>query len=125
MAPDPRPLLPCFASDARGNQGITIFANNALPCRRACARQMAANNIASFTMGRVGHSSDLAADAFTRNTGKTRSGTLGFKSEDRLRWVLQGLGDQRLLPVRQDRPRRRVQEGRCAASIAFSSRSTR
>jgi outer membrane receptor protein involved in Fe transport len=70
----------CPASvGCQGNQGITIFADNAfLPA--SLRAQMAANGIASFSMGRVGHSSDLAADAFTRNTGKTRSGTLGFKA---------------------------------------------
>jgi outer membrane receptor protein involved in Fe transport len=71
----------CPASvGCQGNQGITIFANNAfLP--QSLRTQMAANNIASFTMGRVGHSSDLAADSYTRNSGQTRSGTLGFKSK--------------------------------------------
>jgi outer membrane receptor protein involved in Fe transport len=70
----------CPASvGCQGNQGITIFANNAfLP--ENLRTQMAANNIASFSMGRIGSVSDLGANAFTRNTGKTRSGTLGFKS---------------------------------------------
>lgn len=73
----------CPASvGCQGNQGITIFADNAfLP--QNLRDQMVANDIASFTMGRIGHSSDLAADSFTRNTGKTRSGTLGFKSKIR------------------------------------------
>ena len=60
-------------------QPITIYANNAfLP---ASLRQaMAANNIASFTMGRIGHSSDIAGGAYVQQDTKVVSGTLGFKS---------------------------------------------
>ena len=41
---------------------------------------MAANNIASFTFGRIGDSLDIADNAYVENDTKVRSGTLGFKS---------------------------------------------
>ena len=61
-------------------QPITIFANNAyLPA--SLSQQMAANNIASFTFGRIGDSLDIADDAScVENDTRVRSGTLGFKS---------------------------------------------
>ncbi len=72
MAPNLGGLF-CPASVGRQAIRASIFANNAfLPQSPRTA--MAANNIGSFTMGRAGHSSDLAGDSFTRNTGKTRSG---------------------------------------------------
>jgi iron complex outermembrane receptor protein len=61
-------------------QPITIYANNAyLPA--SLAQSMAANNIASFTFGRIGDSLDIADDAFVEDDTKVRSGTLGFKSK--------------------------------------------
>jgi iron complex outermembrane recepter protein len=64
---------------AGAGQPLTIFANNAfLPA--ALRSQMAASNIASFTMGRIGHSSDLAGNAYVEQDTKTVSGTVGFKS---------------------------------------------
>ena len=66
-------------SGCLGNQGITIFADNAfLP--QELREAMAANGIASFTMGRIGHSSDLAANSYVRQDTRTWSGTLGFKA---------------------------------------------
>jgi iron complex outermembrane receptor protein len=60
-------------------QPITIYANNAfLPA--SLSQQMAANNIASFTFGRIGDSLDIANNAYVENDTKVRSGTLGFKS---------------------------------------------
>jgi iron complex outermembrane receptor protein len=60
-------------------QPITIFANNAyLPA--SLSQAMAANNIASFTFGRIGDSLDIADDAYVENDTKVRSGTVGFKS---------------------------------------------
>jgi outer membrane receptor protein involved in Fe transport len=60
-------------------QPITIYANNAfLPA--SLAQQMAANNIASFTFGRIGNSLDIANNAYVENDTKTRAATLGFKS---------------------------------------------
>jgi len=60
-------------------QPITIYANNAyLPA--SLAQQMAANNLASFTFGRIGNSLDIANNAYVENDTKVRSGTLGFKS---------------------------------------------
>ena len=41
---------------------------------------MAANNIASFTFGRIGDSLDIANNAYVENDTKVRSGTVGFKS---------------------------------------------
>ena len=64
---------------ASGNQPITIFADNAfLPSSLRTA--MAANNIASFSLGRIGYSSDLAGGAYAEQDTKTVSGTVGFKS---------------------------------------------
>jgi iron complex outermembrane receptor protein len=61
-------------------QPITIYANNAyLP--PSLAQAMAANNIASFTFGRIGDSLDIADNAFVEDDTKVRSGTLGFKSK--------------------------------------------
>jgi len=61
-------------------QPITIYANNAfLPA--SLAQAMAANNIASFTFGRIGDSLDIANNAFVENDTSVRSGTLGFKSK--------------------------------------------
>jgi hypothetical protein len=61
-------------------QPITIYANNAfLPA--SLAQQMAANNIASFTFGRIGDGLDIADNAYVENDTKVRSGTLGFKSK--------------------------------------------
>ncbi|HTV79975.1 MAG TPA: TonB-dependent receptor [Steroidobacteraceae bacterium] len=61
-------------------QPITIYANNAyLPA--SLAQAMAANNIASFTFGRIGDSLDIADDAYVENDTRVRSGTLGFKSK--------------------------------------------
>src|SRR5262249_51356493 len=49
----------CPASvGCQGNQGITIFANNAF-LSQDLRNQMAANNIASFTMGRIGSVQDI------------------------------------------------------------------
>ncbi len=60
-------------------QPITIYANNAfLP--DGLRQAMAANNIASFTMGRIGHSSDIAGGSYVQQDTKILSGTLGFKS---------------------------------------------
>ena len=61
-------------------QTITIFKNNAfLPDSVNAA--MDAAGIDSFTMGRVGHSSDLAQNAWTTMENKTFSGTLGFDAD--------------------------------------------
>ncbi len=104
MAPNLGGLFCPASVGCQGNQGITIFANNAfLP--QNLRTQMAANNIASFTMGRVGHSSDLAADSVHAQQREDALGNARLQIEDRRRWLLQGLGDQRLLPVRQDRSR--------------------
>ncbi|MCC7463730.1 MAG: TonB-dependent receptor [Gammaproteobacteria bacterium] len=60
-------------------QPITIYANNAfLP--DSVRQAMAANNLASFSMGRIGHSSDIAGNSFVQQDTKIVSGTLGFKS---------------------------------------------
>jgi outer membrane receptor protein involved in Fe transport len=70
----------CPASvGCQGNQGITIFADNAFLPADVRAR-MVSSGIASFTMGRIGHSADLAGDAYVRQETRTKSGTLGFKS---------------------------------------------
>lgn len=67
------------AFSSTSGQPITIYANNAfLPA--GLAQAMAANNIASFTFGRIGDSLDIAQDAYVENDTKVRSGTLGFKS---------------------------------------------
>jgi iron complex outermembrane receptor protein len=67
------------AVGCQGNQGITIFANNAfLPAD--LRTQMVNNGIASFSMGRIGHSSDVAGEARVRQDARTVSGTLGFKA---------------------------------------------
>ena len=89
------------AVGCQGNQGITIFANNAyLPAEPA--HQHGENNIASFTMGRIGNSADLGGQLLTcsrtRRTNPAHSGS----SIDRVRRILQRLEDQRLLPVRHD-----------------------
>jgi outer membrane receptor protein involved in Fe transport len=66
------------AVGCQGNQGITIFADNAyLPADLRAS--MVSNGIASFTLGRVGHSSDLAGNAFVKQGTITKSGTVGFK----------------------------------------------
>jgi iron complex outermembrane recepter protein len=63
----------------QGNQAITIFANNAfLPS--SLRAQMANNGIASFTLGRIGHSSDIAGGSFVRQETRMRSGTAGFNA---------------------------------------------
>lgn len=78
-APNIGGILCPAAVGCQGNQGITIFANNAfLPAD--LRTQMANNGIASFSMGRIGHSSDLARDARVRQDTRTVSGTLGFKA---------------------------------------------
>jgi outer membrane receptor protein involved in Fe transport len=65
---------------AGSGQPITIFADNAfLPA--SLRQQMAANNIASFTFGRVGDSLDIADNAFVENDTRIRAATLGFKSQ--------------------------------------------
>lgn len=65
---------------ATSGQPITIYANNAyLPA--SLAQQMAANNIASFTFGRIGDSLDIADNAFAEDDTRVRAGTLGFKSK--------------------------------------------
>jgi iron complex outermembrane recepter protein len=71
----------CPASvGCQGNQGLTIFADNAfLPAE--LRTRMAANGIASFTMGRIGHSSDLAAESYARQSSRTVSGTAGFRTQ--------------------------------------------
>ncbi len=67
------------AFSAGSGQPITIYANNAfLPA--SLAQQMAANNIASFTFGRIGDNLDIANDAFAEDDTKVRAGTLGFKA---------------------------------------------
>lgn len=61
-------------------QPITIFADNAyLPA--SLSQAMAANNIASFSFGRIGSGLDIADDAFVENDTRVRSGTLGFKAK--------------------------------------------
>jgi iron complex outermembrane receptor protein len=60
-------------------QPITIFADNAfLPA--SLRQSMLDNNIASFTMGRIGYSSDIAGNSYVEQDTKVVSGTLGFKS---------------------------------------------
>ena len=60
-------------------QPITIYANNAfLPA--SVAQAMAANNLASFTFGRIGNSLDIANNAYVENDTRVRAGTLGFKA---------------------------------------------
>jgi iron complex outermembrane recepter protein len=67
------------AVGCQGNQGITIFADNAfLPAD--LRSRMANAGIASFTMGRIGHSADLASVANVRQETKTGSGTIGMKA---------------------------------------------
>ncbi|MFO7277900.1 MAG: TonB-dependent receptor [Pseudomonadota bacterium] len=70
----------CPASvGCQGNQGITIFADNAfLPAD--LRQRMVENGIASFTMGRIGHSSDLASESYVRQSTRMRSATVGFKA---------------------------------------------
>ncbi|HUK01025.1 MAG TPA: TonB-dependent receptor [Steroidobacteraceae bacterium] len=61
-------------------QPITIFSGNPfLPA--SLQAQMTANNIASFTFGRIGDSLDIANNAFVENDTRIRAGTLGFKSQ--------------------------------------------
>lgn len=65
---------------AAAGQPMTIFADNAfLP--QSVRDAMAANEVASFTFGRIGHSSDIGFDSFVTQTTQTRSGTIGFRSE--------------------------------------------
>jgi outer membrane receptor protein involved in Fe transport len=67
------------AFSATSGQPMTIYANNAfLPA--TLAQQMAANNIASFTFGRIGNSLDIANNSFVEDDTKVRAGTLGFKA---------------------------------------------
>jgi iron complex outermembrane recepter protein len=64
---------------ASSGQPMTIYASNAfLPA--SVAQAMAANNIASFTFGRIGNSLDIANNAYVENDTRVRSGTLGFKA---------------------------------------------
>lgn len=64
---------------AGAGQPITIFAGNAfLP--DSLRQAMADNNIASFTMGRIGNSLDIANNAYVEQDTTVKSGTLGFKS---------------------------------------------
>lgn len=62
----------------QGNQGITIFSDNAFLPADLRTRMVNAG-IASFSLGRVGHSSDLAGNSFVRQDTDTASGTVGFK----------------------------------------------
>jgi iron complex outermembrane receptor protein len=79
VAPNTGGVFCPAAVGCQGNQGITIFANNAyLPADLRA--QMVSNGIASFTMGRIGHSSDLASESRVRQDTRTRSATFGFKS---------------------------------------------
>jgi iron complex outermembrane receptor protein len=65
---------------AGSGQPITIFANNAyLPA--SLQQAMAANNVASFTLGRIGDSLDIADNAFVENDTRIRQGTVGFKAQ--------------------------------------------
>jgi iron complex outermembrane receptor protein len=78
-APNLGGLFCAAAVGCQGNQGITIFADNAfLPAE--LRTRMADAGIASFSMGRVGHSSDLAGGARVRQDTRTASGTVGFKA---------------------------------------------
>jgi outer membrane receptor protein involved in Fe transport len=71
---------------AGAGQAITVFANNAfLPAD--LRQRMAANNIASFSLGRIGHSSDIAGQSFTQQDTRIHSGTLGFKSTKSGGWL--------------------------------------
>jgi iron complex outermembrane recepter protein len=58
----------------------TIYKDNAFltPELRA---SMQANNIASFTLGRIGHSSDIGGDGYVENDSKMVSATAGFKTD--------------------------------------------
>jgi outer membrane receptor protein involved in Fe transport len=62
------------------NQPMTIFQNNAfLP---AGLRQfMIDNNQPSFTFGRIGHSSDIAGNAYTKQDTEMGSLTIGFDAD--------------------------------------------
>lgn len=61
-------------------QPLTIFQNNAfLP--DSLRQVMATNNIPSFTLGRIGHGSDLAGDAATTQDTETWSFTTGFEAQ--------------------------------------------
>jgi iron complex outermembrane recepter protein len=63
---------------AGAGQPITIFAGNPfLPA--SLRQQMAANNIASFTMGRIGSTEDIGANSYAQQDTSVRSATLGFK----------------------------------------------
>jgi len=67
------------AFSATSGQPMTIYANNAfLPA--SLAQQMTANNLASFTFGRIGHGLDIANNSFVEDDTKVRAGTLGFKA---------------------------------------------
>jgi iron complex outermembrane recepter protein len=73
------------AFSSTSGQPMTIYANNAfLPA--SLAQAMAANNIASFTFGRIGNGLDIANDAYVEDDTKVRAGTLGFKSKIRDGW---------------------------------------
>ncbi len=65
---------------AGANSNMTIFQNNAfLP---ASLRQlMVDNNIPSFQLGRIGHSSDISAGAYTEQDTETVSFTTGFNAD--------------------------------------------
>jgi iron complex outermembrane recepter protein len=78
VAPNAGGIFCPAAVGCQGNQGITIFADNAfLPAD--LRQQMASNGIASFTMGRIGHSTDLAGAANVRQETRVKSGTIGFE----------------------------------------------
>ena len=63
---------------ATSGQPMTIYSGNPyLPA--SLQAQMTANNIASFTFGRIGNSLDIANNAYVENDTKVRAGTLGFK----------------------------------------------
>ena len=62
------------------NQPMTIFRNNAfLPAGLGAA--MDAAGVGSFTFGRIGHSSDIAGNAFTKQDTEMGSLTVGFDTE--------------------------------------------
>ena len=62
------------------NQPMTVFQNNAfLPT--GLRDLMVANNAASFTFGRIGHSSDIAGNAYTKQDTEMGSLTIGFDAE--------------------------------------------
>ncbi len=67
-------------------QPITIFADNAfLPA--GLRQAMIDNNIASFSMDRIGHSSDIAGNSYVEQDTRVTSGTVGFKSNLHSGWL--------------------------------------